>query len=173
MAGRAGLAPDMASLRAYVTAADDRHYATVPEGTVALQVTHSNLRAKMLDIRLDMHSTVRAQPALPSSPLSSGPPGQRGAAVARVSGSHGAFPRRSPPSRSSCTSTRARTRTSCGWCSSPGSAQCVARAAGPAARAHALAAAQVAALDDDSNKLGFYSPANGMTLHVIDEVRAR
>ena len=34
-------------------------YSQLPDGIVAILMTHSNLPAKHLDIRLDLHSTVR------------------------------------------------------------------------------------------------------------------
>lgn len=52
------MAQDMRALRAYVTAKDGMEYETVPEGVVCLTITHSNLRAQMVDIRLDLHAPV-------------------------------------------------------------------------------------------------------------------
>ena len=47
-------------VRDYVTAADSQQYSLLPEGVVAICLTHSNLTAKHLDIRLDMHLTIAA-----------------------------------------------------------------------------------------------------------------
>lgn len=43
---------DLRALREYVTAAGSQNQA---ESTVRLLVTHSNLKAKFMEIRLDMH----------------------------------------------------------------------------------------------------------------------
>ena len=45
-------------LRDYVTGADHRQYANLPDGVVLVLVTHSNLTSKYLDIRFDLHTTV-------------------------------------------------------------------------------------------------------------------
>jgi tubulin-folding cofactor B len=51
----------MAQLRDYVTAADHMQYKQLAEGMVQLNVTHSNLKThKVLELRLDLHSTVRS-----------------------------------------------------------------------------------------------------------------
>ena len=42
----------------YVTAMDHMQYAQLPDGVVAITMTHSNLAAKHLDIRLDLHTTI-------------------------------------------------------------------------------------------------------------------
>jgi hypothetical protein len=38
-------------IRDYITGADHLHYAFLPEGIVAVNITHSNLPAKHLDVR--------------------------------------------------------------------------------------------------------------------------
>jgi len=61
MAQFAGLSKeDHAMTRNYVTAMDHLQYSQLPEGMVAILLTHSNLPAKHLDIRLDLHCTIEA-----------------------------------------------------------------------------------------------------------------
>ncbi|KAI9917304.1 hypothetical protein PsorP6_012947 [Peronosclerospora sorghi] len=52
------MAHDIRELRAYVTALDGQQYDNLPEGIVCLLITHSNLKLQMVDIRLDLHSTI-------------------------------------------------------------------------------------------------------------------
>uniref|UniRef100_K3X7H1 CAP-Gly domain-containing protein n=1 Tax=Globisporangium ultimum (strain ATCC 200006 / CBS 805.95 / DAOM BR144) TaxID=431595 RepID=K3X7H1_GLOUD len=52
------MAEDLRTLRNYVTAKDGLEYENLPEGMVALHITHSNLRMQMVDIRLDLHLTI-------------------------------------------------------------------------------------------------------------------
>jgi tubulin-specific chaperone B len=52
------MAEDLRALRNYITAMDGHEYETLPEGIVALHITHSNLQMKMVDIRLDLHMTI-------------------------------------------------------------------------------------------------------------------
>lgn len=47
-------------VRDYVTGADHLQYTQLPDGVVAICLTHSNLPAKHLDIRLDLHSTIES-----------------------------------------------------------------------------------------------------------------
>ena len=47
-------------VRSYVTGADHLQYTNLPEGVVAITMTHSNLAASHLDIRLDLHMTIEA-----------------------------------------------------------------------------------------------------------------
>jgi hypothetical protein len=54
------IAEAKASVRAWVTADDESRYDTLADGTVLLQITHSNLRQNIIELRLDMHATVRA-----------------------------------------------------------------------------------------------------------------
>ena len=51
---------DHGLVRDYVTAADHLQYSQLPDGIVAILLTHSNLAAKHLDIRLDLHTTIGA-----------------------------------------------------------------------------------------------------------------
>ena len=52
--GARAMPPDMAALREYVTAAPSGEQSQA-ESTVRLHVTHSNLRAQFMEIRLDLH----------------------------------------------------------------------------------------------------------------------
>lgn len=45
-------------VRAYITAQDHLQYSQLPEDTVAIIMTHSNLPTKHLDLRFDLHATV-------------------------------------------------------------------------------------------------------------------
>ena len=45
-------------VRDYVTGQDHMQYSQLPDGVVAICLTHSNLSAKHLDIRLDLHMTI-------------------------------------------------------------------------------------------------------------------
>lgn len=49
---------DRLLVRDYITAQDHLQYSQLPEGTVAILLTHSNLSAEHLDIRLDLHLTI-------------------------------------------------------------------------------------------------------------------
>ena len=50
--------PMTSEVRDYVTANDHLQYSNLADGLVAIEVTHSNLPSKMLDIRFDLHSTI-------------------------------------------------------------------------------------------------------------------
>lgn len=52
------MAADMRALRDYITAKDGTEYDNLPTGMVCLHITHSNLKAEMVDIRLDLHLTI-------------------------------------------------------------------------------------------------------------------
>lgn len=45
-------------IRDYVTAADHLQYSQLPEGVVAILMTHSNISTQYTDIRLDLHNTI-------------------------------------------------------------------------------------------------------------------
>ena len=49
---------DREAVKAYVTAADHLQYRLLPQGVVAVGVTHCNLPQKLLDLRFDLHWTV-------------------------------------------------------------------------------------------------------------------
>lgn len=48
----------MAALKGYVTARDELHYAGLAAGTVAVHVTHNLLKARVVDLRLDLSSSI-------------------------------------------------------------------------------------------------------------------
>ncbi|RLN86791.1 hypothetical protein BBJ28_00013899 [Nothophytophthora sp. Chile5] len=48
----------MRALRAYITAKDGTEYDNLPQGVVCLLITHSNLKLQMVDIRLDLASSI-------------------------------------------------------------------------------------------------------------------
>lgn len=52
------LNPDTQAVRDYVTARDHLEYESLAEGLVSVLVSHSNLRAKMVELRLDLHSPI-------------------------------------------------------------------------------------------------------------------
>ncbi|PRW56915.1 tubulin folding cofactor B [Chlorella sorokiniana] len=108
---RRPLNADMEALRAYVLA--DTGAQTQAESTVRLVVTHSNLQASFMDIRLDLHMTIDAVK-----------------------------------------------RKLCFHCGTPPSAQ-VLQLKDDRGRL-------LAVLDDEARKLGYYSPQDGFTLHIID-----
>lgn len=49
---------DQTMLRNYVTAQDHLQYSTLPEGMVAVTITHCNLPQKLLDLRFDLHNSI-------------------------------------------------------------------------------------------------------------------
>lgn len=49
---------DKATVRAYVTGADHLQFSALAEGSVQVQVTHSNLRQFIRELRLDKHMTI-------------------------------------------------------------------------------------------------------------------
>lgn len=49
---------DQDYVRAYVTAQDHMQYSQLAEDVVAILITHSNLSAKHIDIRFNLHATV-------------------------------------------------------------------------------------------------------------------
>ena len=49
---------DMLAVRAYVTANDETQYANVHKSTVILDLTHSNLVQRHIEIRFDLHDTL-------------------------------------------------------------------------------------------------------------------
>lgn len=103
---------DVEGLRAYVVGPDSG-FANRSDSTVLLNISHSNLQAKFMEIRLDMHSSIEA-------------------IKVKLSFHTGTSP--------------------------------------SAMLLHLLdeAGQLMASLCDDSRKLGFYSPRDGCTLHVVD-----
>jgi hypothetical protein len=54
------MSADMNSLKNYVTAQDSQRFQNLPRGTVSVTVSHSNLNAKMIELKFDLHQTVSA-----------------------------------------------------------------------------------------------------------------
>lgn len=55
------MAADLAALKSYVTAADSEQFSRLPEGVVSVNVSHSNITARMIELKFDLHQTVREQ----------------------------------------------------------------------------------------------------------------
>ena len=53
-----GFRSDHQIIRDYVTAADHLQYTNLPDGVVAVLVTHSNISTDHVDIRFDLHNTI-------------------------------------------------------------------------------------------------------------------
>lgn len=104
---------DLQALKAYVTAKDGYEYVDLPDGIVAMHITHSNLARKIVDIRLELHMSI----------------GQVKEKIYRHCGT------------------------------SPEAMELVLKSTN---------GQNLAVLNDNSKKLGFYSVQSGMTLHVID-----
>ena len=49
---------DRLIMRDYITAKDHLQYTQLPDGIVAILLTHSNLQANHVDIRLDLHLSI-------------------------------------------------------------------------------------------------------------------
>lgn len=49
---------DLLALKSYITAKDETQYDSVQKGTVVLDLTHSNLIQKHIEIRFDLHDTL-------------------------------------------------------------------------------------------------------------------
>ena len=49
---------DLLALKSYITAKDETRYDTVSKGTVILDLTHSNLKQRHIEIRFDLHDTL-------------------------------------------------------------------------------------------------------------------
>eukprot|EP01084_Bolivina_argentea_P044377 81664_1 len=52
------MSSDMMALRNFVTQKDEEQFSRLPDGMVAVNVTHSNLKMTMLELKFDLHSTV-------------------------------------------------------------------------------------------------------------------
>jgi tubulin-folding cofactor B len=139
------MASDLQALRNYVTAEGSQNQA---ESTVRLVVTHSNLKATFMEIRLDRHVSCAAVAALcRRAPI----------AVDRLAPTlHETNPRRRP-SQMTIDSVKRKL--------------CFHTGTSPSAMELHLRddrGAPVAALADGARKLGFYSPRDGWALHVVD-----
>lgn len=49
---------DLEALKSYVTAKDDEKYKDLPEGIIVVDMTHNYIKAKELELRLDLNMTV-------------------------------------------------------------------------------------------------------------------
>lgn len=49
---------DLLALQSYVTANDARQYSDLHADTLVLDVTHSNLKQRHIEIRFDKHTTI-------------------------------------------------------------------------------------------------------------------
>ena len=54
------MAAGMRELRAYITAKDNEQYTNLANGLVMLSVTHENLIQKHVELKFDLHMTVKA-----------------------------------------------------------------------------------------------------------------
>lgn len=55
---------DLAALKEYVTATDGEQFSRLPEGVVSINISHSNISARMIELKLDLHQTVCARMVL-------------------------------------------------------------------------------------------------------------
>lgn len=59
------MAADLAALKDWVTAADGEQFSRLPEGVVSVNISHSNITARMIELKFDLSQTVsRVQPEL-------------------------------------------------------------------------------------------------------------
>lgn len=49
----------MAALKGWVTAADSQQFSRLPEGVVSVNISHSNITARMIELKFDLSQTVR------------------------------------------------------------------------------------------------------------------
>lgn len=52
------MAADMAALKNWVTAADGEQFSRLPEGVVSVNISHSNITARMIELKFDLIQTV-------------------------------------------------------------------------------------------------------------------
>ena len=55
------MSADLAALRDWVIAADGERFSRLPEGVVSVNVSHSNITARMIELKFDLSHTVRGQ----------------------------------------------------------------------------------------------------------------
>lgn len=53
------MSADMAALRGWVTAADSQQFSRLPDGVVSVNISHSNITARMIELKFDLSQTVR------------------------------------------------------------------------------------------------------------------
>lgn len=51
----------MAALKDWVTAADSQQFSRLPEGVVSVNISHSNITARMIELKFDLSQTVRVR----------------------------------------------------------------------------------------------------------------
>lgn len=49
---------DLLAMQSYITARDATQYSSLHEDTLVLDITHSNLKQKHIEIRFDRHTTI-------------------------------------------------------------------------------------------------------------------
>ncbi|CAN0465680.1 unnamed protein product, partial [Laminaria digitata] len=52
------MAADMAALKNWVTAADGDQFSRLPEGVVSVNISHSNITARMIELKFDLSQTL-------------------------------------------------------------------------------------------------------------------
>lgn len=55
---RSSMATDLAALKNYVTAADGEQFSRLPDGVVSINISHSNITARMIELKFDLHQTL-------------------------------------------------------------------------------------------------------------------
>lgn len=55
----------MAALKDWVTAADGEQFSRLPEGVVSVNISHSNITARMIELKFDLSQTVRTRTERP------------------------------------------------------------------------------------------------------------
>lgn len=58
----ATMAADLAALKDWVTAADGEQFSRLPEGVVSVNISHSNITARMIELKFDLSQTVSGVP---------------------------------------------------------------------------------------------------------------
>ncbi len=53
------MAADLAALKDWVTAADSEQFSRLPDGVVSVNISHSNITARMIELKFDLSQTVR------------------------------------------------------------------------------------------------------------------
>eukprot|EP00752_Nemacystus_decipiens_P002084 g1994.t1 len=52
------MAADLAALKDWVTAADSEQFSRLPEGVVSVNISHSNISARMIELKFDLSQTI-------------------------------------------------------------------------------------------------------------------
>lgn len=56
------MAADMAALKDWVTARDSEQFSRLPVGVVSVNISHSNITARMIELKFDLSQTVSRTP---------------------------------------------------------------------------------------------------------------